>query len=198
MYYICTMKQLIILITSLLTFSVNAQDIDYNNFDNKLLERLVFEELNKYRDSLGVENLLFSQVMYKNITCKQTEILAKGCSLYHPNLVPLLTDEVRTSISKESEKLTGIKSLLSGKPSAVSIMRENGYSTDIKSGKTYQQLAKRAVIAWDQSFLHKCTQKAVYIRDGGKGLVSVSARMNNSKTKIFIFCNFTYVYKENN
>ena len=77
-------------------------------------------------------------------------------------------------------------------------MRENGYSTDIKSGKTYQQLAKRAVIAWDQSFLHKCTQKAVYIRDGGKGLVSVSARMNNSKTKIFIFCNFTYVYKENN
>jgi len=198
MYYICPMKQLLILITSLLTLSVTAQDIDYNNFDNKLLERLVFEELNKYRDSLGVVDLLWSDVMYKNVTCKQTEILAKGSSLYHPNLVPLLTDEVRTSISKESEKLTGVKSLLSGTPSAVSIMRENGYSTSIKDGKTYQQLAKRAVIAWDQSFLHKCTQKAVYIRDGGKGLVSVSARMNNSKTKIFIFCNFTYVYKENN
>ena len=96
MYYICTMKQLIILITSLLTFSVNAQDIDYNNFDNKLLERLVFEELNKYRDSLGVENLLFSQVMYKNITCKQTEILAKGCSLYHPKLELLFLKNLKS------------------------------------------------------------------------------------------------------
>jgi len=196
MYYICHMKQLIILITSLLTFSVNAQDIDYNNFDNKLLERLVFEELNKYRDSLGVVDLLWSDVMYKNVTCKQTEILAKGSSLYHPNLDVLFTDEFRTSLSKESQKLTGIESYNNCSPKSVLSLSENGFSSDLYD-VTYQNLAKSSIIAWDHSIMHKCNQKHTYlVKGGGKGFVSISAKLNNSKTKIFIICNFSQVYKQ--
>jgi hypothetical protein len=196
MYYICPMKQLIILITSLLTFSVNAQDIDYNNFDNKLLERLVFEELNKYRDSLGVVDLLWSDVMYKNVTCKQTEILAKGSSLYHPNLDVLFTDEFRTSLSKESQKLTGIESYNNCSPKSVLSLSENGFSWDLVD-VTYQEMAKTAIVSWDRSVMHKCNQKYSYlVKGGGKGFVSISARLNNSKTKIFITCNFTKVYKQ--
>jgi hypothetical protein len=189
------MKKIAILLFSLFTFSVNAQVIDYNNFDNKLLERLVFEELNRYRDSLGVIDLLWSEVMYKKISCKQTSILAKGSSLYHPGLDSLFTDEFRTSVSKESQKLTGIKSKYNCEPSSVTTLSENGFSTDLEK-VTYQQMAKIAIMCWDKSPLHKCNQKWNYYLGGGKGLVSVSARINNSKSKIFIFCNFTEVRKE--
>jgi hypothetical protein len=189
------MKQLIILITSLLTFSVNAQDIDYNNFDNKLLERLVFEELNKYRDSLGVVDLLWSDVMYKNITCKQTEILSNGSALYHPDLDVLFTDEFRTSLSKESEKLTGVKSKYNCGPFSVITLSENGFSWTLEE-VTYKELAKIAIAAWDRSYMHKCNQRYPYLTEGGgKGFVSISARINKSKTKIFITCNFSEVLK---
>jgi len=195
MYYICHMKQLIILITSLLTFSVTAQDIDYNNFDNKRLERLVFEELNKYRDSLGVVDLLWSDVMYKNVTCKQTEILSKGSTLYHPNLDVLFTNEFRTSLAKESEKLTGVKSKYNCEPSSVITLSENGFYWALEN-VTYEEMAKIAIIAWDRSYMHKCNQKYPYlVTGGGKGFVSISARINNSKTKIFITCNFSQVLK---
>ena len=195
MYYICPMKQLIIIITSLLTFSVTAQDIDYNNFDNKRLERLVFEELNKYRDSLGVVDLLWSDVMYKSITCKQTSILQKGSSLYHPDLKVLFTDEFRTSLSKESEKLTGIKSHNNCAPNSVTILTENIMSWTLEE-VTYEEMAKIAIMCCDRSYMHKCAQRYDYIEEGGgKGFVSISAKINDSKTTIFISCNFATVKK---
>ena len=63
--------------------------------------------------------------MYKSITCKQTSILQKGSSLYHPDLKVLFTDEFRTSLSKESEKLTGIKSHNNCAPNSVTVLTEN-------------------------------------------------------------------------
>jgi len=190
------MKNILILLISLFTFSVNAQVIDYNNFDNKLLERLVFEELNKYRDSLGVVDLLWSKVMYEQVSCKQTEILAKGSTLYHPDLDTLFTDEFRVGLSKESQKLTGIKSQFNCGPSSVTTLSENGFSWELNK-VTYQEMAKIAIIAWDKSYMHKCNQKYPYVVDGGgKGFVSISARVNKSKTKIFITCNFSQVHKE--
>lgn len=189
------MKQLIILITSLFSLSVTAQDIDYNNFDNKLLERLVFEELNKYRDSLGIVDLLWSDVMYKSVTCKQTAILQKGSALYHPGLDVLFTDEFRTTLAKESEKLTGIKSYNNCNPYAVTILTENIVSLTLED-VTYKEMAKIAIMCWDSSQMHRNGQRYHYFEKGGKGFVSISAKMNDSKTKIFIACNFALVSKD--
>jgi hypothetical protein len=160
------------------------------------LERLVFEELNKYRDSLGVVDLLWSDEMYKYISCKQTEIVARGSGLYHPDLEIKFTDEFRAALARESERLTGIKSFSNCSPKAVLSLSENGYSTNLYDC-TYEALAKRAIIAWDKSHMHKCNQKHHYmVRGGGKGFVSISARLNNEGTKLFIFCNFSKVYKQ--
>ena len=170
--------------------------IDYDHFDNKLLERLVFEALNNYRDSLGVIDLLWSDEMYKYISCKQTEIVAKGSGLYHPDLEIKFTDEFRVALAKESERLTGMKSYSSCSPKAVQSLSENAFSTDLYDC-TYEALAKSAIIAWDNSIMHKINQKYHYlVRGGGKGFVSISARLNNEGTKLFIFCNFSKVYKQ--
>jgi hypothetical protein len=170
--------------------------IDYDHFDNKLLERLVFESLNNYRDSLGVIDLLWSEEMYKYISCKQTDIVAKGSGLYHPDLEIKFTDEFRVALAKESERLTGMKSYSSCSPKAVQSLSENAFSTDLYDC-TYEALAKSAIIAWDKSVMHKINQKYHYlVRGGGKGFVSISARLNNEGTKLFIFCNFSKVYKQ--
>jgi len=170
--------------------------IDYDHFDNKLLERLVFESLNNYRDSLGVIDLLWSEEMYKYISCKQTDIVAKGSGLYHPDLEIKFTDEFRVALAKESERLTGMKSYSSCSPKAVQSLSENAFSTDLYDC-TYEALAKSAIIAWDKSVMHKINQKYHYlVRGGGKGFVSISARLNNECTKLFIFCNFSKVYKQ--
>ena len=170
--------------------------IDYDHFDNKLLESLVFESLNNYRESLGVIDLLWSDEMYKYISCKQTEIVAKGSGLYHPDLEIKFTDEFRVALAKESERLTGMKSYSSCSPKAVQSLSENAFSTDLYDC-TYEALAKSAIIAWDKSVMHKINQKYHYlVRGGGKGFVSISARLNNEGTKLFIFCNFSKVYKQ--
>jgi hypothetical protein len=170
--------------------------IDYDHFDNNLLERLVFEELNKYRDSLGVVDLLWSEEMYKYISCKQTEIVAKGSGLYHPDLEIKFTEEFRVALAKESERLTGMKSYSNCSPKAVQSLSENAFSTDLYDC-TYEALAKSAIIAWDKSIMHKINQKYHYlVNGGGKGFVSISARLNNEGTKLFIFCNFSKVYKQ--
>lgn len=170
--------------------------IDYDHFDNKLLERLVFEALNNYRDSLGVIDLLWSEEMYKYISCKQTDIVAKGSGLYHPDLEIKFTDEFRVALAKESERLTGMKSYSSCSPKAVQSLSENAFSTDLYDC-TYEALAKSAIIAWDKSVMHKINQKYHYlVSGGGKGFVSISARLNNEGTKLFIFCNFSKVYKQ--
>ena len=170
--------------------------IDYEHFDNKFLERLVFKELNNYRDSLGVIDLLWSDEMYKHITCKQTEILAKGNSLYHPDLKIKFTNEFRVALAKESQRITGIKSYYNCAPTAVTTLSENGFSWTLED-VSYEKLAKIAIITWDRSFLHKCAQKYPYLeKGGGKGFVSISARLNIDRTMIFIFCNFSEVHKE--
>ena len=171
--------------------------IDYEHFDHKLLERLVFEELNKYRDSLGIVDLLWSDAIYKHVTCKQTDIIVKGSALYHPDINAVFTDEFRAALAKESQKVTGIKSAFNCEKEAVSYIGENAFSWSLVD-ITYERMAKCAIMAWDRSTEgHREAQRAPYLTSGGgKGFVAFSARVNNAKTKVFIFCDFSMVYKE--
>lgn len=171
--------------------------IDYDNFDNKLLERLVFEELNRYRDSLGIVDLLWSDAIYKHVTCKQTDIIVKGSALFHPDLDNVFTEEFRIALAKESQKITGIKSAYDCGKEAVMYIGENAFSWNLVN-ITYERMAKCAIMCWDRSQDgHKEAQQAPYTAyGGGKGFVAFSARVNNAKTKVFIFCDFSVVEKE--
>lgn len=189
------MKTINLILLFLITLTSNSQVVDYKNFDNKLLEKLVFEEINKYRDSLGVDRVMWSNVMYNYVTTKQTKIVSKGDRLFHPNLDLVATDEFKILVSKESEKLTGIKSFNSGTADSFYNLTEIGGLISVRN-ITYQQLAKLIVGLWDGSYLHKCIMKGKYTKDGCKGLCSVSAVLNYNKTNIIIFTNFTTVIKD--
>jgi hypothetical protein len=171
--------------------------VDYDHFDHKLLERLVFEELNKYRDSLGIVDLLWSDAIYKHVTCKQTDIIVKGSALYHPDINAVFTDEFRAALAKESQKVTGIKSAFNCEKEAVRYIGENAFSWSLVD-ITYERMAKCAIMTWDRSTEgHREAQRAPYLTSGGgKGFVAFSARVNNAKTKVFIFCDFSVVHKE--
>jgi hypothetical protein len=171
--------------------------VDYDHFDNKLLERLVFKELNKYRDSLGIVDLLWSDAIYKHVTCKQTDIIVKGSALYHPDINAVFTDEFRAALAKESQNITGIKSAYNCGKDAVRYIAENAFSWSLVD-ITYERMAKSAIMCWDRSHEgHREAQRAPYMSSGGgKGFVAFSARVNNAKTKVFIFCDFSVVNKE--
>lgn len=190
------MKTINLILLFLITLTSNSQVVDYKNFDNKLLEKLVFEEINKYRDSLGVDRVMWSNVMYNYVTTKQTKIVSKGDKLFHPNLDLVATDEFKILVSKESEKLTGVKSLNSGTTGSFYRLSEIAARISVRD-ITYPQLAKLVVNGWDSSYLHKCLMKSKYAKDGCNGFGSVSAVLNYNKTNIFIFTNFTTVSKEN-
>ena len=178
--------------------------IDFDHFDHKFLERLVFEELNKYRDSLEIPELLWSDAVYKYLSCKQTDIVAKGRMLYHPNIDAVFTKEFRIALAKESQRITGIKSAYNCSEDAVTYMAENAFAWDLVDidsggGITYERLARVAIKCWDKSTEgHKEAQQAPYLaRGGGKGFVAFSARVNDANNRLFIYCDFSMVSKEN-
>jgi hypothetical protein len=178
--------------------------IDFNHFDNKFLERLVFEELNRYRDSLEIPELLWSDAVYKYLSCKQTDIVAKGRMLYHPDINAVFTKEFRIALAKESQRITGIKSAYNCSEDAVTYMAENAFAWDLVDidtggGITYERLARVAIKCWDKSTEgHKEAQQAPYLaRGGGKGFVAFSARVNDANNRLFIYCDFSMVSKEN-
>lgn len=178
--------------------------IDFDHFDNKFLERLVFEELNRYRDSLEIPELLWSDAVYKYLSCKQTDIVVKGRMLYHPDINAVFTKEFRIALAKESQRITGIKSAYNCSEDAVTYMAENAFAWDLVDidsggGITYERLARVAIKCWDKSTEgHKEAQQAPYLaRGGGKGFVAFSARVNDANNRLFIYCDFSMVTKEN-
>ena len=57
------MKTILITLITLLSFNLNAQVIDYNNFNTKLVDSLMFVKINEFRDSLGLSQLIYSKVL---------------------------------------------------------------------------------------------------------------------------------------
>ena len=61
---------LVILISPILLFSQKV--INYNSFDNDLIDSLVFYEINKYRTELGSSNLTYSKLIHDSISVVNT------------------------------------------------------------------------------------------------------------------------------
>ena len=105
------MKHIIILSFLFSSTISNAQKIDYNHFDKKLFEKILFEKLNDLRKSINVDTLVWSNILYKEVTVKQVSIVTKENRLFHPDLEKMWTDStrVRNLISNEYEKKFGVK-----------------------------------------------------------------------------------------
>ena len=66
------MKKLIISLFVLLSSITYSQVIDYNNFNNHLIDSLVLHEINRYRDQVGSSPLTYSKIIHDSISVPNT------------------------------------------------------------------------------------------------------------------------------
>ena len=128
------MKKLIISLFVLLSSITYSQVIDYNNFNNHLIDSLVLHEINRYRDQVGSSPLTYSKIIHDSISV--------------PNTNRMITDK-RTLENKTKKQLS--QSLFN------SILQKNNdrlnkygdvstvMSTDGFYESTYESLARNIV-----------------------------------------------------
>ena len=188
------MKKTLTILFVLITTLVSAQVIDYNNFDKKLFEKVLFDKLNEYRKLKGVEPLLWSKTVYTQITVHQMEKMIKVDRLFHPDMRPMWDSlRVRQLIANESDKLVGIKTSVSICSGASMTLFENAYRTDYIEG-TYDDLADRTIKGWEKSFMHNATQYSSFENRGKPGLAACTVGITSRG--IYVTFNFVEVHRK--
>tara|TARA_B100001029_G_C14924699_1_gene374046 strand:- start:201 stop:788 length:588 start_codon:yes stop_codon:yes gene_type:complete len=128
-----------------------SQIINYNNFDNDLIDSLVFLEINSYRSQSGNPKLVYSQNLHNGISKYITSILVRQQSAGHPD-----GKEALSAISKKV--FSEVQSRFSNKVLAYEV--DSYAEVSLKISKqpdkfiTYQELAKYLVDLWKNSLGH--------------------------------------------
>lgn len=188
------MRYIIILFLFFSFFVCKSQKIDYNNFDKKLFENLLFQKLNDFRKSNNIDTLSWSNVLYKEVTTKQISTIVRENRIYHPDMKKMWIDSnrVRNLLSKESEEKFGIKTVLSSFNGPMMMISENlfcGYNLDM----TYSELVDYIINGWDHSYGHRENQRGSYSTKNKPGLASCSVGVIPIQKKIYVGVNFVYV-----
>jgi uncharacterized protein YkwD len=191
------MKYIITLSLLFSLFVCKSQKIDYNNFDKKLFEKILFNKLNNLRKSINVDTLVWSNVLYKEVTAKQVSIVTKENRLYHPDLSKMWKDStrVRNLISDESEKKFGVKTRQSTYHGPSMWITENiyrGYNIDV----TYEELANIVISAFDKSPGHRINQRGICEYLNTPGFASCSVGIVPNTKIIYVGFNFVTIFRE--
>lgn len=167
------MKLFIVFYFLFIFSNLSAQKIDYNNFNNELASKVLFEELNKFRDTITVTGagLPFEEVWPK--VKKHPELRKLYWSDDVHNLIskPNITENIiknrlhhvnrRDWWNIEKNREIFLKDMFLNYKSTTDdflIYSENiGYSTE--TFETYQEMAKFMIESWDKSFMHRCLQR---------------------------------------
>ncbi|MCX6293755.1 MAG: hypothetical protein NT127_05615 [Sphingobacteriales bacterium] len=187
------MRYIIILLLSFSFFVSKSQKIDYNNFDKKLFEKVLFDTLNHFRKLKKVEPLIWSNTMYSEITIHQMEKICKADYLHHPDLKSVWDSiRVRKLIGDESTKLVGVKTFEINSGPMISLF-ENCLFSNYKAG-TYEELADYCIKLFDKSYMHMCTQYAPYKQKNKPGLASCTVGF--TKRGMYVGFNFVNVHRD--
>lgn len=128
-----------------------SQIINYNNFDNDLIDSLVFLEINSYRTEAGNPKLVYSESLHNGLSKYITSILVRQQSAGHPD-----GKEALAAISKKV--FSEVQSRFSNKVLAYEV--DSYAEVSLKTSKqpdkfnTYQELAKYLVVLWKNSVGH--------------------------------------------
>lgn len=189
------MKTLLIIIATLISISSFGQKIDYNNFDNKLFEQTLFNYLNEKRVELGVEPLVWSNVLYNEATVRNMKIVIKTDAIFHPDFSKVWDSlRVRTLLSKESDKIIGGKCSVSTYAGPQITFYENIFKWT-KRDITYQELSKFVIESWETSFFHKNIQYCSYISKNKPGMGSCTIGFPKNSNNMYIIFNFAMFFR---
>ena len=164
------MKTLLTIILTLVSITVNSQIIDWDNFDSDIADSVLFVEINKFRDSLGLSTFVYSKVIHDNISTYSTGEMVKEKRTFHPDKKELVKRYKSPTIREVLTK-TNIKTY--NTPILVGPY-EVGLGTFQKPGveyysNTYNGLAKRLIAGWCKSQPHY----KILILEHGNGETSI-------------------------
>jgi hypothetical protein len=145
------MKKVFVVIFLVINLKSSSQVIDYNSFDNHLIDSLVFFEINSYRAEVGNPKLVYSENLHNGLSKYITSILVRQQSAGHP--------DGKEALSEISKKVfSEVQSRFSNKVLAYEVdsYAEVSLKTSKKPDKftTYQELAKYLVDLWKNSVGH--------------------------------------------
>lgn len=195
------MKKIIYILIVVITQSVFAQKnnsstiVDYSNFDYKLFEKTLFDELNTRRVAKGREKLVWSNVLYKEASKRNVKIMSQTDALKHPDYSQIWDSlRVRDLLAKESDRVIGGKASRNSLGDPFMTYYENAEYRTFERDITYMELVKRTIDFWETSYFHDVTQYMSYISVGKPGLASCSASISKSN-KLYIVFHFVEVYR---
>lgn len=201
------MKQYLTFLVILFSSVANAQIIDFNNFSEKRMNEVMFDEMNKYVKSIhNGDSVIWSAVVQQDVMADNYNFIRSNSSnnlmkLHNPKWLGRdwndLPDTVRTKIITEMEiKFPQSEFLKKNK-----LENYEGYSaftyTEILhsitfSGSypsiTYQEIARGAIKGWNNSPPH-----ALYMNANYKNGVIVGVATVFDKKKRTIIISFVHV-----
>ena len=78
------MKKILTSLLVLFSLTINSQVIDWDNFDSSIADSLLFVKINEFRDSWGLSQLIYSKVIYNNISKDVSQLQSDNMRCYHP------------------------------------------------------------------------------------------------------------------
>jgi len=169
-----------------------SQVIDYNSFDNQLVDSLVFVEINNYRTETGTPELIYSEVLHNGLSKYITGVLVKQQSAGHPDgkeVLNVIADEVYTEIQSQFPNKKVVYEI------------DSYYEVSLKTSKkpqfftTYQELAIYLVALWKTSSGHDwlikyCANRGVGVTGIASGSVQLGDYDYKGKTYVGIYASF--------
>lgn len=188
------MKSIILTIFVIISITVKGQVIDVFNFDEKLFEKVLFHEMIEFRKSIGKDSLVWSDVLYSNISKSNTQKMVDENRLFHPDQSQVWTTDLKNKLGEElvkKQKVKIFKSMFDGPMFSTS---EIAAKIPASLVTTYQELAKRVIKGWDGSEFHREIQRMTMTNDGAFAMSSCSVKLSKDKKNFFIEFDFSVPY----
>ena len=199
------MKRLLLLLYLLSAIISNAQVIDFNNFDESLMNQVMFDEMNKYVKKIhNGDSLIWSSVVQKDVMSDNYNFMKSNSSLHlmklhNPKWLGRgwndLPDTIRVKIIEEmTTKYPQSEFLKANKLENFDVYSAFSYTEILHSISysgnnpqiTYQDVAKGAIKAWNNSPPHAMYMNANYKNAVITGVATFFDRKRKTITISFV------------
>lgn len=183
------MKNLLLIFVVLISFVGSSQNIDYKNFDYNLLQKEVVNQINIYRQTIGLDSLFYSVTLQSNVSEKTSSSNAnqdKGFHMEMDRTNSILNENLYNELYNHTNKKCGEKT-----PSMIFIDKSAEIISIIEGiFLTYEDLSKEILKGWLSSKGHKLIIETKFKDlNNYSGLISCSAKKSKTN-KLYVTVNF--------
>ncbi len=151
-----------------------SQKIDYTHFDNRHASLVLFEKMNKFRDTITqtgygknldsawpcmknhkILQLTWSEKLYETVVLPNTLENVSQKKLFHVDRSDWWNNKTNQFSFLDEVYPTKNKGF------RLTLTENGGYTTH--KLETYQDLADHMIMCWESSYMHKCAQRGLLI-----------------------------------